>query len=97
MTCCDMKGYLTFLVLHLIGKQDRTGEEIRQEIEKRKGSKPSPGTIYPVLKSLSEKGLIEEIDEGGREKRYRITKAGKKELDIAVEKFMALFCDLRMR
>lgn len=91
---CEMKGFLTFLILCLITKQDRNGEEIRLEIEKRKGTKPSPGTIYPVLKNLKEEGLIVEIDEGGREKKYSITKEGKREVADAKKKFEALFADL---
>ncbi len=37
------------------------GQEIAEEIAKRKGERPSPGTIYPALKSLREMGFI--IDE----------------------------------
>ena len=55
-----------------------TGAEIALELEKRKGSKPSPGTIYPVLKDLKDKGLLS-VDEN---KRYSLTKRGKKELEI---------------
>ena len=57
--CCDMRGFLSFLVLRLIKTQPRSGEDIRQELERRRGSRPSPGTIYPVLKSLSNNGWIE--------------------------------------
>ena len=31
-----------------------TGTEIALELKKRKGKKPSPGTIYPVLKYMKE-------------------------------------------
>lgn len=94
MTCCEMKGFLHFLVLKLISRKDLSGEEIRQEIERRRGTKPSPGTIYPVLKSLTEKGLIEETAEKGKEKRYHLTKAGQKEVKAATEKFCCLFQDI---
>ena len=93
--CCDMRGFLSFLVLRLIKTQPRSGEDIRQELERRRGSRPSPGTIYPVLKSLSNNGWIEEIKGGGKEKRYRITPAGKKELDSATKKFVSFFCDMK--
>ena len=72
-----------------------SGEDLRQELEKRKGRKPSPGTIYPVLKALSENSLIEEIQDGGKEKKYKITTSGKKELRIATKKFVAMFCDMK--
>jgi len=32
--CCDMKGFLSFMVLRLISKQNMSGEEIRKEIER---------------------------------------------------------------
>ncbi len=92
--CCDMKGFLSFLVLRLISKKNMSGEEIREELMKRKGNKPSPGTIYPVLKSLKEKGLIEEINDKGRTKKYRLTKDGRKELDMAIRKFCGIFYDM---
>lgn len=93
--CCDLKGFLNFTILLLISKKNMSGEEIREELKKRRGSKPSPGTIYPVLKSLSQKKLIEELNEGGKEKKYTITKRGQKELKIAMKKFIGLFCDMK--
>lgn len=92
--CCDMRGFLSFIILRLISKKNMSGEEIRQEIQKRKGSKPSPGTIYPVLKALNDLGWIEELKGGNKEKKYCITKKGKKELEIATKKFVSIFCDM---
>ena len=48
--CCDMRGLLGFLILFLLSKKSMHGQEIADEIAKRKGEKPSPGTIYPALK-----------------------------------------------
>ena len=93
--CCDMKGFLSFLVLRLVGKKNMSGDGIRLEIEKRKGAKPSPGTIYPVLKSLSKYGWIEEIKSSGREKKYKITLKGRHELNKATRKFVSMFCDMK--
>ncbi len=92
--CCDMKGFLSFTVLRLISKKNMSGQEITDELERRKGSRPSPGTIYPVLKSLNENGWIEEIKEGRREKKYRITEKGIKEIKLATEKFVFMFNDM---
>ena len=40
------------------------GQELADEIGKRKGEKPSPGTIYPALKGLKEsQGVGERIKE----------------------------------
>ena len=93
--CCDMRGFLSFIVLRLISKRNMSGEEIRQDIKKRKGSRPSPGTIYPVLKSLSKSGFIEEIKDTGKEKKYKITNKGRKELKSATKKFCCIFYDMK--
>ena len=94
-TCCDMKGFLSFIVLKLISKKNMSGEEIGQEIKKRKGTKPSPGTIYPVLKSLSKSGFIKEVKNIGKEKKYMLTKKGQKELNSATKKFCRIFYDMK--
>ena len=93
--CCSMKGFLSFSVLRMLAKSEMSGEDIREELEKRKGAKPSAGTIYPVLKCLHEDKLIEEIGEGQKEKKYRLTAAGHKEVDAATKKFVQLFHDMK--
>ena len=90
MTRCELKGFLSFLILWLINKKSMTGAEITAELEKRKGNKPSPGTIYPVLKDLKAKGLLS-ID---KNKRYSLTKRGKEELQPMLKMFFETFCDL---
>jgi DNA-binding PadR family transcriptional regulator len=87
---CRMKGFLSFLVLWLINKKTMTGAEIAIELEKRKGNRPSPGTIYPVLKELKEKGLLK-IDE---HKRYSLTEVGKNELNNHIDTFFQTFNDI---
>ena len=93
--CCEMKGFLTFIVLRLISKRNMSGEEIRQEIKERRGTKPSSGTIYPVLKSLSQSKFIEEVSAAGKVKKYKLTKKGKKELETATKKFCEIFYDMK--
>ncbi|MCK5300523.1 MAG: PadR family transcriptional regulator [Thermoplasmatales archaeon] len=85
-----MKGFLSFLILWLINKKNMTGSEIAEELEQRKGRRPSPGTIYPVLKDLKERGLLS-IDEN---KRYSLTTPGEKELDQHLKSFFNTFCDI---
>ena len=92
--CCDMKGFLTFSVLCMIKHRDMSGDDIRNEIEKRKGTKPSPGTIYPVLKTLTKGGLIVAKTEG-KQKKYHLTKHGKEELQRSVKQFVSMFCDMK--
>jgi DNA-binding PadR family transcriptional regulator len=85
-----MKGFLSFLILWLVSKKGMNGVEIAYELQKRKGSKPSPGTIYPVLKDLKNKGLLS-VD---NEKRYTLTNEGKKELEISLNIFFETFSDV---
>ncbi|MFW9971385.1 MAG: helix-turn-helix transcriptional regulator [Candidatus Odinarchaeota archaeon] len=74
---------LDILVLSIIrNREGISGYEISQEINKK--FKPmwraSPGTIYPLLNRLDEKGFVvseEFIDENNRQKKiYRITNQG---------------------
>jgi PadR family transcriptional regulator PadR len=88
--CCDMRGFLSFLVLWIVSREDCKGCEIGRELEKRRGSQPSPGTLYPVLKELREKGLIEP-DEN---KVYTLTEKGRAELDSALQHFSTIFYDV---
>lgn len=88
--CCDMRGLLGFLILFLLSKKSMHGQEIADEIAKRKGEKPSPGTIYPALKSLRDSGFLEEQKEG-KTIIYNLTLKGKKALEIAKGKFSRTF------
>jgi len=91
--CCDMRGMLSFLVLFFLSKKSMHGQEIAEEIGKRKGEKPSPGTIYPVLKALKENGLIKERKEG-KAVYYEITPAGKAGFAEAKRHFCKTFMDI---
>ncbi len=93
--CCDMKGFLSFLVLRLISSKNMSGEQVREEMKKRRGTRPSPGTIYPVLKSLKQSRFIEGIKGTGKEKKYKITRKGKAELAKATKKFCEIFYDMK--
>ncbi len=91
MECCDMKGFLSYLVLWNLSKKKMTGAELAKELEKRKGTKPSPGTIYPALKELKEKGFIK----ADKKKVYSLTKKGQKELEDACKFFCKMFYDMK--
>lgn len=69
------------------------GQEIADELERRKGVRPSPGTIYPALKALKESGLIEE-EKDGKNLVYHLTDAGKKEFKDARVRFCRTFTDV---
>ena len=88
--CCDMRGMLSFLILFLLSKKPMHGQELADEIGQRKGSKPSPGTIYPALKALNEYGLIKEKKEG-KTISYSLTDDGKRALKVAKAQFVRTF------
>ena len=90
MEHCKSKGFLHFLVLWIVNQKSRTGAEIATEIEKRKGKKPSPGTIYPVLKHMKEKDLLT-IDDN---KSYTLTQKGKNSLEVHLDTFIKTFYDI---
>ena len=70
-----------------------SGREIAEEIRKRKGGKPSPGTIYPALKSLKEDGFILNKREG-KEIVYRLSGEGKGVLKVSKARFCQIFTDV---
>ena len=86
-----MKGFLSYLILWILSKEKMCGTHIALELEKRRGTKPSPGTLYPALKELKENGLIT-CDKG---KAYSLTKKGEKELKIACKDFCKTFHDFK--
>lgn len=91
--CCAMKGYLSFLILSLIDRTPCSGEDLSKEIEKRKGEKPSPGTIYPVLKHLKESGFLNEMKQG-KSIIYSLSSEGKSALTEAKKEFRKTFKDI---
>lgn len=89
--CCDMRGMLGFLILFLLSKQPMHGQELADEIARRKGEKPSPGTIYPALKNLREMGFIRAEEKEGKIIVYSLTEQGKNALTIAKRRFVKTF------
>ena len=88
-----MRGFLSFLILFLLSKKEMNGQQISDELERRKGCRPSPGTIYPALKSLKEDGFIKETT-NKKTIAYTLTYAGKKAFDDAKIQFCRTFTDV---
>ena len=89
--CCDMRGLLGFLILFLISRKPMHGQEISDEIAKRGGERPSPGTIYPALKNLRESGFISAEEKEGKIIIYALTQRGEDALKIAKRRFARTF------
>src|SRR3989344_993403 len=90
----NMRGFLSFLILHELNKKPLCGDELSDKIGKRKGSKLTPGTIYPTLKRLKRLNLVR-MKQIGRKKNYFLTKSGKSELKITYRIFNDLFLGLK--
>ena len=91
--CCDMRGLLSFTILWLLTKKDLYGQEIADELERRRGTRPNPGTIYPALSELEKKGLIKCRKEG-RRKIYYLTEAGREGANKACEYFCRAYGEI---
>jgi DNA-binding PadR family transcriptional regulator len=74
------RGLLRFIVLKFLAERPMSGAEIVGKIDCDTGGKwkPSPGSIYPLLSGLQNKGFTQESSktENGR-KLYSLTISGK--------------------
>ncbi len=91
-----MKGFLTFRILCFLLENPMDGQQIAKLIQRMSGKKPSPGTIYPVLKYLRSKGLIT-TNKKGKSVIYQLSTKGKKEAGVACKYFYDTFHDVIRR
>ncbi len=91
--CCDMRGFLTFQIMYELGKEPLNGQQIADRIAERRGSKPTPGTIYPALKDLKKRKMIAGKREGNQI-IYHLTEDGKEGLEEASRYFYRAFGDI---
>jgi len=76
------RGLLRHIIPRLLRTKEMTGTDIMQRLGNLSDGEwnPSPGTIYPMLSSLEEEGVIEAASTEGRSKTYRLTEEGKKQM-----------------
>ncbi len=89
-------GLIRLHVLHHACQEPIFGVGIIEELA-RHGYRLSPGTLYPLLHGLEEKGYLRSSEEeGGRQPRrvYRATAKGRKALAGAKVKVRELFSEL---
>jgi DNA-binding PadR family transcriptional regulator len=80
------RGFLRYYILKNLKNEDLHGYSLMKKIEEETGFwKPTPGSVYPTLRSLEKDGMIRTIKTKGRKNLYRITEEGKK-LVISFEK-----------
>ncbi|BFH72607.1 PadR family transcriptional regulator [Sulfurisphaera javensis] len=76
------RGALRSLVLSSLAKKPMYVYEIIKNIHSETHGfyKPSPGSIYPVLKSLLKDGLVESFEDNGK-RMYKLTEKGIEEFN----------------
>lgn len=80
-------GSTTMLILELLKSGDKYGYEMIEELEQRSQNifTLKAGTLYPLLHTLEQQGMIESYDskaDGARPRKYyRLTKNGTKLLE----------------
>ena len=77
------KGVIEMCVLSLVSKRDFYGYELVETISKK--IEISEGTIYPILRRLTQEqyfdSYLQESSEGPPRKYYRMTSHGRKETE----------------
>ena len=89
-------GLIRLHVLHHVAQRPVYGLWLIDELA-RHGYKLSPGTLYPMLHSMEQKGYLRSVEErSGKLIRriYRATSAGEKALLSAQDRVSELFSEL---
>jgi DNA-binding PadR family transcriptional regulator len=94
------KGFMSGLILMVLEKEPCHGYKILKEINNRTYGvwHPQSSNIYPLLDSISKKGLIEcvEVEESGRNKKiYEITPKGSETLKMLLQKHSMMLNSIR--
>ena len=88
-----MRGMLAFQILWELRNGPLNGQQIANLIPQRRGTKPTPGTIYPALDKLKKDGLLNP-EKDGRQVIYSLTESGIKGLGDAARYFNQAFGDI---
>lgn len=76
-----IRGNLKILVLKALQKKPLSGYALMKYIEDKIGTKPSPGSMYPLLEELTKDSFVV-CKKDGRKKIYSLTKEGKEHIKI---------------
>jgi len=89
-------GFVKLHILHHAGREPVFGLWLIEELA-RHGYRLSPGTLYPILHSLEEDGLLSsasQVVDGKVRKYYQLTPAGREALAQGCEKAAELLREL---
>ncbi len=76
----EFRGLLKLLILNELENREATGYELIQRISNKVTKKPSPGSVYPVLKEMASSGILN-CREVGSKKLYSLSPKGKELLE----------------
>ncbi len=80
MASSMLRGFLKIVVLKALAESPKSGYALMKYVEEKVGSKPSPGSMYPLLDNLAKEHLIE--GKGvGRTNEYKLTIEGRHRLE----------------
>jgi len=76
------KRGLPNMVVYLLSSSPKNGVELMDGVESitRGWWRPTPGSIYPLLKEMSDQGIVKKRDDG----KYELTEKGKSQLEVPV-------------
>lgn len=69
------KRGLPYMIVYLLSSSPKNGTELMDGVESitRGWWRPTPGSIYPLLKEMSDQGIVKKLDDG----RYELTTKGR--------------------
>ena len=70
------RGDLKYEILTVLTDGPRHGYDIMDEIERREGMRPSPGSVYPALQMLADGDFVTSSERDGK-RVYEITEKGR--------------------
>jgi DNA-binding PadR family transcriptional regulator len=77
------KGMLRHITLNILKREPMSGSELTGQIYEYTDWRPSPGSMYPLLASLQEEGLIMPYeDEDTTLKRFTLTDEGMRLVEV---------------
>jgi|YelNatPaOPRAMG01_1025707.scaffolds.fasta_scaffold58152_2 DNA-binding PadR family transcriptional regulator len=80
-----VKNILDLIILKLLDERPRWGYELNIEVKDRFNVYLSAGTLYPLLHSLEDRGLVVGVWDAGKGKgrrTYKITELGRDFLEV---------------
>ena len=90
-----LSGFIRMHILHHAAEEEICGHWMMEELQ-RHGYKISPGTLYPMLRTMEKDGWIKGRAEKGASRRrlYRITASGRTALKQVRARLRELFGEL---